>query len=270
MAERFKGKTAFITGASSGIGAALACAFAAEGARIGLAARRVDRLEEVRQRIGDAGGQAVVVPCDVTKAADLRNATARVAEMFGGIDVAVANAGAVITEAFENLQTDDFRRLFDTNFFGVVDTVYAVLPYLKQSNGRLGIVSSFFGQITASEDTAYCATKFALCGFAGSLYHELPQGVSVTLIMPGFVESEICHKDRSQLEPGHKERAPSFLVAPTDKAAREIVDALYRKRFEAVITGHAKVIAAANRHFPRSFRQLMKIWQYKQRTSAMQ
>ncbi len=264
MGQRFKGQTAFITGASSGIGAALACAFAREGACVGLAARRMDRLEEVRRKIEAAGGRAVAVACDVTDADSVKRAAALVAETFGGIDLAVANAGIVLTADFEHTGTADFRRLFDTDFFGVIDTVYAVLPYLKQSKGRLGIVSSFLGQVAIPSDTAYCAAKFALCGFAGSLYYELPKGVSVTVILPGFVESEICHRDKTALGPDHKERTPSFLVVPTDRAAREIVRALHKRRFEAVITGHAKVIAFVNRHFPRIFRRSVMVWRHAQ------
>lgn len=260
MRQRFRGQTAFITGASSGIGAALACALAREGACVGLAARRLDKLEEVRRKIESAGGRAVAVACDVTDAASVRRAAGLVAETFGGIDIAVANAGIVITEDFEHIETGDFRRLFDTNFFGVVDTVYSVLPYLKQSKGRLGIVSSIMGQVAAPSDTAYCATKFALCGLAGSLYYELPEGVSVTVILPGLVESETCHRDKSALGPGHKERSPSFLVVPTDRAAAAIVRALHKRQFEAVITGHARVTAFANRHFPRLFRRLVMLW----------
>lgn len=260
MSQRFQGKTAFITGASSGIGAALACQFAREGARVGLIARRLERLEAVRQRIEELGGQALAVACDVREPEALKQAAVVVAETFGGIDVAVANAGAVITEDFENQDTEDFRRLFDINFFGVVDTVYAVLPYLKASNGRLGIVSSILGQIAVPSDTAYCATKFALYGLAGSLWYDLPKGVSVTVILPGFVESEICHKDKSVLPAGHNERSPSFLVTPAEQAAREIVDALYRRQFEAPITRHARWLLFVNRHFPRLFRWLVAAW----------
>ena len=260
MAQRFKNQTAFITGASSGIGAALACALAREGACVGLAARRLDKLEEVRRKIEEAGGRAVAVACDVTDAASIRQAVAVVAETFGGIDVAVANAGIVITEYFEHTDTDDFRRLFDTNFFGVVDTIYAVLPYLKKSNGRLGIVSSIMGQIAAPMDTAYCATKFALGGLAGSLHYELPRGVSLTVILPILVESEICHSDRSAFGPDGKERTPTFMVVSADRATRGMVRALHKRRSEAVVPAYGELIAAASRHFPRLFRLLVTTW----------
>ncbi len=260
MAQRFKNQTAFVTGASSGIGAALACALAREGASVGLAARRLDKLEEVRRRIEDAGGRALAVACDVTDAESIKRAVDLVAETFGGIDIAVANAGIVITEDFEYLDTADFRRMFDTNFFGVIDTIYAALPYLKKSHGRLGIISSIMGQIAAPMDTAYCATKFALGGLAGSLYYELPKGISVTVILPLLVESEICHSDRSALGPDSKERTPTFLVTPADRAARGMVRALYKRRFEAVVPAYGGLIAFSSRHFPFLFRQLVMAW----------
>jgi len=262
MTQRFRGQTAFVTGASSGIGAALALAFAEEGARVVLAARRVDKLEEVRRKIEEKGGTALAIPCDVTDAASIGRAVGLAVETFGGIDIAVANAGIVITEDFENLNTGDFRRIFDTNFFGVVDTVYAILPHLKASKGRLGIVSSIMGQIAAPMDTAYCATKFALAGFAGSLYYELPKGVSVTLIMPLLVESETCHRDKSVLGADHKERSPSFLIVPAERAAQEILRAMYRRRFEAVIPCYGGLIAFGSRHFPFLFRQLVMAWRH--------
>ena len=121
MSGRFAGKSVFITGASSGIGAELALAFAREGARVGLAARRLERLEEVKARVEALGGTAVTVACDVTQRASVDAAVARVAEAFGGIDVAVANAGFGVGGLFVQVDTDGFRRQFDTNVFGVID-----------------------------------------------------------------------------------------------------------------------------------------------------
>lgn len=261
MARRFEGKSVFITGASSGIGAALGIEFAKEGARVALAARREDKLEEVRTRITGMGGRAIIVPCDVTDRASLDHAVVRAAEAFGGLDVAVANAGFGVNGAFEGLSTDDFRRQFDTNVFGAIDTVYAVLPHLIQSRGRLVLVSSVFGRLGAPTSSAYCASKFALCGLAESIDYELASsGVSVTCISPGVVASNFRMVDNAnRFHPDLSDPAPPFLIVPTEKAARHMVRAIYRRRFEAVITFHGKLGVFLNRHFPRTFRRLFRL-----------
>jgi NAD(P)-dependent dehydrogenase (short-subunit alcohol dehydrogenase family) len=261
MADRFRDKSVFITGASSGIGAGLAEAFAREGARVALAARRLDKLDEVKARVDAAGGQALAVACDVTDRASIDAAVARAAEAFGGIDVAVANAGFGVNGPFERLGTDDYRRQFDTNVFGLIDTAYAVLPYLKASQGRLGLVSSVLGRIGAPTTSAYNASKFAVVGFGESIYYELADaGVSVTVILPGVVESEFRRIDnKGVFREERRETAPAWLIVPTERAAREIVGALYRRKPEAVITGHGKVAVAFHRHFPRTFRALARL-----------
>jgi NAD(P)-dependent dehydrogenase (short-subunit alcohol dehydrogenase family) len=256
MARRFEGQSVFITGASSGIGAATALEFAREGARVALAARRTDRLDEVRKRIEALGGQAVATPCDVTDRAGLDAAVAATVAAFGRIDVAVANAGFGVTGPFEELDTAGFRRQFETNVFGVIETIYAVLPHLVASKGRLGIVSSGLGRFGLPLSSAYCASKFALCGLAESIDYELrAKGVSVTCIQPGIVASEIRTVDNTGLQhPGHEDPAPKSLIVPTDQAAREIVRALYRRKFEAVITRHARILVGLSRQFSRPLR----------------
>jgi len=260
MAKRFQGKRVFITGASSGIGAATAIELARQGARVALAARREDRLEEVRQRILAEGGEAVCAVCDVKDRATLDAAVARTVEAFGGIDIAIANAGFGVTGPFELLRPASFRRQFDTNFFGVVDTVYAVLPHLLASKGQLALVSSVLGRIGMPLSSAYCASKFAVYGLAETLYFELaPKGVSVTCIIPGIVASEIRTVDnRGVHHPESQDTAPQALIVPTETAAREIAYYLRKRKFEAVITRHGRIITWAFRHFPGILRPIAR------------
>jgi NAD(P)-dependent dehydrogenase (short-subunit alcohol dehydrogenase family) len=251
MGKRFEGKRVFITGASSGIGAATALELARQGARVGLAARRADRLEAVRRQIENLGGQAVTAVCDVKDRASLDAAVARVVEALGGIDLAIANAGFGVTGPFEELGTEGFRRQFDTNVFGVIDTVYAVLPHLAASKGHLAIVSSVLGRVGLPLSSPYCASKSAIYALSECLYYELaPKGVAVTCILPGIVASETRSVDNLGVyHPGSGDTAPKFLIVPTEKAAREIVSKLYKRKFEAVITGHGKIILWLSRHF---------------------
>lgn len=259
MASRFTGKRVFITGASSGIGAAVARAFAREGARVAVTARRRDRLDAVVSAIRAEGGEAAAFECDVTDRASIDAAVAGAVAAFGGVDIVFANAGFGVTGPFERLTTESFRRQFETNFFGVVDTIYATLPELVKNRGQLAIVGSVSGRLGTPATSSYCASKFAISGLAESLYGEFrAKGVGVTLINPGFVTSEIRHKDNEEhVHLERKDPAPSWLVVPTEVAAREILGAIHRRKFEAVITGHGKVIAFLARHFPGTTRAII-------------
>jgi len=260
MAGRFLNKTVFITGGSSGIGAALGAAFAGEGARVVLAARSAERIETVLEKIRADGGEVKGVVCDVTDRANIDAAIAKTVETYGGLDVVVANAGFGVSGAFQDIKTSDFRRQFDTNVFGAIDTAYAALPYLIESKGRFAVVSSVLGMLGIPATSAYCASKFAVRGWAESLYYELAEhGVSVTCINPGVVESNFRTVDNAGVaHPEKSDPAPSWLVVPVDKAARQMVAAIHNRRAEAVITNHGKFISACHRHFPRTFRFLMR------------
>lgn len=260
MAGRFQGSSVFITGASSGIGEALARAFALEGARLALAARRLERLESVRQELMPAAAEVLAVPCDVTSRPSLDAAVAQTAEAFGGIDVAVANAGFGVTGFFQDLSTADFRRQFETNVFGLLDTVYAVLPHVRASKGRLALISSVSGRVGSPGSSPYVASKFAVTGLAASIYYDLrADGVSVTCIEPGFVESKIRMTDNAgRFHEDWNDPVPPWLVVPRDRAARAIVSAIYKRKPEAVITGHGKLAVWSARHFPRTVRFIQR------------
>jgi len=223
---------------------------------VALAARREDRLGEVQRAIGDGGGEALAVACDVTDRESLDRAVHEATAAFGGIDVVVANAGFGVSGRFDRLETADFRRQFETNFFGVLETLYATLPHLKTSRGQVGIVSSVLGRVGSPGYSAYVASKFALCGLAESLYYEFAEyDVGVTCICPGVVVSEFRQVDNLGLRHADaSDPAPGWLVVPTPKAAKAIVRAMHRGTFEAVITGHGKLACGVTRHFPRTCR----------------
>jgi short-subunit dehydrogenase len=251
--QRFAGNAVFITGASSGIGAALAREFAGEGADVALVARRVDRLEALASEIGKTGRRAVVIACDVTRDGDLERAAGQARAALGKLDVVVANAGFGVTGKLETLSLDDYRRQLETNVFGVLRTVYATLDDLKKTRGRLVLIGSVSGHVAVPGSSAYSMSKFAVRGLAASLGHELaPYGVAVTLISPGFVESEISQVDnRGAWRPQAPRRPiPASLVMATPTAARKIVSAVARRRREVVITGFGKAAVVLQRHAP--------------------
>ncbi len=256
MAKRFENQSVFITGASSGIGAALALEFAREGARVALAARREDRINELRDKINGMGGQAIAVVCDVRDRSSLNAAVEQILNAFGQLDVVVANAGFGVSGSLEGLRPDDYRRQFETNVFGVLETIDATLRHLIASKGRLGIVSSVLGRVGLARTSAYCSSKFALSGLAESIYPELAlKGVSVTLIQPGMIATEFRSVDaRGKFRADHKDPTPPWLLVPAEKAAQDIVRHLYRRTFEATISGHGKLAVFVARHFPRTLR----------------
>jgi len=252
MARRFEGKVALITGASSGIGAEVARQLAREGARVVLLARRIEKLTALQEEIAREGGQALAVAADVSDRASLDAAVASAVAAYGGIDIVLANAGFGVSAPVWSLETEDFRRQFDTNFFGMLDTLYASLPALRKSSGRIGLVGSIMGRQGMPAFGPYCASKFAVVGLAESIYHDLREvGVSLTLINPGIVASEIRSVNNEGKYTGKPDPAPAWITVPTPTAAREIINALYRRRAEVVVTGHGKVMLFITRHFPR-------------------
>ena len=259
--QRFAGNAVFITGASSGIGAALSLEFAREGADVVLAARRRDRLESVAAEVGAIGRRVVVAECDVTREGDLERAAAAGRAAFGKLDVVVANAGFGVTGLLERLSLDDYRRQLETNVFGVLRTVYATLDDLKKTRGRLVVIGSVSGHVAVAGSSPYSMSKFAVRALADSLGYELAEhGVSVTLISPGFVESEIRQVDNRGVLRTEKPAPPipAAMVMATPTAARKIVGAVARRRREVVITGLGKVSVLLHRHAPGLLAQIIR------------
>lgn len=253
MCKAYQDKVVFITGASSGIGAALAHEWARRGAHVVLTARRIDRLSTLATELTQTYGiRALALECDVTKPDDLNKCVRQSVQAFGRIDVAVANAGFGVIGSFEKLTLEDYRRQFDTNIDGVIRTAQAVIPELKKTQGRLLITGSVMGYIATPQASPYAMSKFAVRALAESLYYELkPQGVKVYYVAPGFVESEIYQvNNKGQRIGSSKDGVPSWLRMSAPRAAREIVRRSLRCNKEIVITGHGKVIVFFQRHMP--------------------
>ena len=245
-------KVALITGASAGIGAALARELAREGIDVVLTARREDRLRELAREIEEMGRQAITVVCDVTRDGDLERAVAAAVERFGRLDIAVANAGFGVAGRADELRIDDYRRQFETNVFGVLRTLYAALPELKKTRGHFVVISSVSGYVPSPATSAYSMSKFAVNGFVESIHDELAaHGVSVTLVSPGFVDSDIRRTDnRGAVHANAPDPVPMWLRMRADRAARIIARAIRKRRRAVVVTAHGKVMVFAYRHAP--------------------
>ncbi|MBW9055480.1 SDR family oxidoreductase [Rhizobium mesosinicum] len=189
-----EGKIALVTGASSGIGAATALKLAANGARVGLAARRADRLEELVSRIEKAGGQGIALEMDVVDAASVEAGVSRLVQAFGGVDILFNNAGLMPLSDIEALKVDEWQRMVDVNIKGVLNTTAAVLPHMiRQKSGHIVNTSSIAGRKVFAGLTVYCATKHAVTALSDGMRMELGKkhNIRVTCVQPGAVETEL-------------------------------------------------------------------------------
>jgi short-subunit dehydrogenase len=250
----FEGKTVLITGASSGIGEELAWQLGQAGAQLTLTARRTHLLDALAQRVAASGNPPpLVVQCDVTRDGDVDQAVAESVRRWGRLDVVIANAGFGVVGPFRDLTLDDYRRQFETNVFGVLRTIYAALPEIDKTAGRIVIIGSVAGWAASPNTSPYGMSKFALRALAEAITPELSlRGVKVTLISPGFVASNIRRVDNQGLvQPEAPDPIPGWLVMPTEKAVRQMLRAVARGKPEAIITGHGKLLVAIERFTPR-------------------
>ena len=188
----FKNKTVIVTGASSGIGEALAYEFAARGARVVLGARSVQKLQLIAGEIRAKGGQAAYCGVDVARPEECRELIETAVREFGGIDVLVCNAGLSMRAVFDDVDLDVLHRLMDVNFWGTVNCCKYALPYLQASKGSVVGVSSVAGLHGLPGRTGYSASKYAMTGFLETLRIEnLKKGLHVMIACPGFTASNV-------------------------------------------------------------------------------
>ena len=189
-----RGQVALVTGASSGIGAAIAEALALRGVRVTLAARRVDRLDALAERLrqADGAGETQVVACDVREEAQVREAVTQTLERWGALDILVANAGFGGRGPLVDGDPARWKAMLDTNVFGLLLTLkYGARPMLEAGRGHVVVMSSIAGVVTTAGGAAYCGSKAAASAIADALRMEVgPHGVAVTAIEPGVVISE--------------------------------------------------------------------------------
>ena len=246
-----KEQVALITGASSGVGAALARELAQQNVKLVLIARRAEKLATIAAEIDPSGQRVLAVPGDVTKDGDLKKAVNLARSKFGKIDIAIANAGFGVQGKIEDLTVDDYQYQFETNVFGVLRTIYATLDDLKQTRGRLVVIGSVNGYVNLSGTSPYVMSKFAVRALCESLSLELaPYGISTTHVCPGFVATEKRLAKMQQANNRHKEPIPSWMLMSTTETAQQIVRAIARRKREIVLTGYGKLAVWLKRHFP--------------------
>src|SRR5437660_1993856 len=189
------GARMLITGASQGIGEALAEAAAARGVCVLAAARNATLLADLAKRIRERGGTIEIVQADVTVSADRQRMVDAAQQHFGGLDILVNNAGIGATGHFADVSPDRMRRIFEVNFFGLTETTRAFLPLLKAGQKPAIVnISSIAGKRGIPARSEYSASKFAVQGFSEALRAELAKdGVDVLVVCPGLTQTNFSH-----------------------------------------------------------------------------
>lgn len=233
-------KVVWITGASSGIGKALALELGRQGARLVLSARREDELQRVANLTGLPASETLVLPLDITAIDTFAGNVQAVLERFGRIDYVFQNAGITQRGTVADTEFAVYRQLMEINFFGVVALTKAVLPHmLRRQSGHFVVTSSVAGKIGVKQRSGYCATKHALHGFFDSLRAEIyEQGLRVTVVCPGYIQTPIS---LSALD----EKGDAYNRMNTNQAqgmnadtfARRLMRAVAREKEEVYIGG---------------------------------
>jgi NADP-dependent 3-hydroxy acid dehydrogenase YdfG len=193
MPGTLEDRKVLITGASSGIGEATAEAMAAEGAAVALGARRKDRLDELAGRINDGGGTAVAIESDITDEEQAKNLVETAHSELGGLDTLVNNAGVMLLGPLQGADPSEWRQMIEVNCLGLLYCTHYALPLIRDGGGGDVInVSSVAGRMAALGSGVYNMTKWGVVGYSESLRQEGGLiGVRVTVIEPGFVETEL-------------------------------------------------------------------------------
>jgi len=217
MTEAQHARTAVITGASSGIGAATARALSAQGHRVGLLARRGERIRALASELGD---QALAIEADVTDRDSLVAAAAQVEERLGRAEILINNAGVMLLGPFSTEQRDDYRRMVEVNLLGAITATEVFLPQLRDGGGDLINISSVAGRTARPGNAVYAATKWGLGGFSEALRQELHPDIRVSVIEPGAVATELSeHITHAETKQTVQEFGREIAIAAEEIAA---------------------------------------------------
>lgn len=248
-----KDKVVIITGASSGIGEALAYEFASKGSKIVIGARSHDRLAQISEDIKQRGGEVVFAQTDISIENDCRNLILTAIENFGKIDILINNAGISMRAVLEDTDLSVIKRLMDVNFWGTVYCTKYALPYILKQKGSIAGVSSIAGIIGLPGRTGYSASKFAINGFLQSLRTEnIKKQLHVLVAYPGFTASNIRTTSLSATgtAQGESPRDEGKMMT-SEEVAKHIYHAILKRKNRIVLTGEGKLVNAISKFFPK-------------------
>ncbi len=247
-----KGKIVIVTGASSGIGKALAEKFAANGAKVVMAARSLEKLEQLSKDLLKKNYDVYAVKADVSIEEDCKKLIESCIAKYGTVDILVNNAGISMRALFEDVDLNVLKQLMNTNFWGTVYCTKYALPYLLLNKGSVVGVSSIAGYKGLPGRTGYSASKFAMQGFLETLRIEnLKKGLHVLIACPGFTASNIRNtalaKDGSMQ--GESPLNEGKLMT-SEVVAQKIITAIEHRKHRLVLTTQGKLIVLLNKFFP--------------------
>jgi NADP-dependent 3-hydroxy acid dehydrogenase YdfG len=221
VAGKLEGKVALVTGASSGIGEATALALAAEGVRVAVAARRTGRLEALVKRIANSGEEAMEIVTDVGDDAQAHEMVVKTLEKWGRVDILVNSAGVMFPGTVIGADTEEWRRMVNTNLLGLMYATHAVLPVMKaQGRGHIVNISSTGGRTTGANFAVYCATKWGVGAFSEALRQEVcKDNIRVTVIEPGPTATELSERIAN---PEAKEKVKAWLQSITPLESEDV------------------------------------------------
>lgn len=252
MPNSLTDKVVLITGASSGFGAQAAHLFAAEGAKVVLAARRLDRLQKLADEIQDAGGEAIAVPVDVVNQGEISLMVETTLDVYGKIDILFNNAGFGRLDWLENLNgRRDIQTQIDVNLTGLIQVTREVLPHmLKRRSGHIINMSSVAGWTAAPLYSVYAATKFGVRGFTDALRREVKHlGVQVSGIYPGPAATEFGdHTNVSSAK--EKVSSPSWARMSAEFVAKKVVQLAKRPRRVMILPWWFALLIWFDQHLP--------------------
>ena len=247
-----KDKVVIITGASSGIGKALAYEFSRRGSKIVIGARNHEQLSNIAQDIKQNGGEVVFAVTDVSNEVDCKNLILTAIDHYGKIDVLINNAGISMRALFEKTDLKVIKRLMDVNFWGAVYCTKYALPHILEQKGSVVAVSSVAGIKGLPARTGYSASKFAMDGFMESLRGEnLKNDLHVLIAYPGFTASNIRNTSLggSGTQQGESPRNEDKMMS-AEKVAKHIYIAVAKRKNKIILTVEGKMINTINKFFP--------------------
>lgn len=244
-----QGSRAIVTGASSGIGHALALELASAGARLVAAGRRADRLAQLADAIASSGGEVRTMVGDITDPGHRNQLVEAARTAYGGLDVLVNNAGMGAFGRFDQADAQRLRLVMEVNFFALAEMTRTALPLLKQGRQPLIVnISSVLGHRAVPRSLEYCASKFAVQGLSESLRVELkPLGIDVLVVCPGLTRTEFT---AHSLDPENKPPWPDHPGVSAEYVARETVRAMRAGRREIMPFAWGKFLVWLNRLAP--------------------
>ena len=245
-----KNKIVLITGATSGIGKALAFEFGKQGSQVAITGRREKELQEVKQQLENKGISCLAITGDVSIEADAKQMVEQTVKHFGALDILINNAGISMRALFQDLDIEVFKKVMDINFYGTVYCTKYALPHILQTKGSIVGISSINGRRATPARSAYSASKYAMEGFLESIRMEvMKKGVHVLSVCPGFTASNIRNTALTADGKVQSPRAEGKIMS-AEETAHHIYKAVINRRRDLILTFQGKLAVWLTKWMP--------------------